>query len=266
MEIELRKVNYKYKNKTIFRNLNIKIDSSSIIGVVGDNKSTFLSILDLVKKYDGDILIDNNLVNHNINLYRKNIALVSQNNSFFTNVVKYEFKFIAKYHHVRDSILDSRISDSLKMVTLDDSYLNRKIDTLSSSELFLFKLACNLFLNPKVILIDDGFNSLDEKTLKYVINLLKRLNKSKGRIIIIASNDVDFIYSFTKKVIVLKNQSIAIFDDVKKVFSDINFLNNNQVDIPYLVDFTYRVKKDKKVKLSYHTDILDLIKDVYKHV
>ena len=42
-------------------------------------------------------------------------------------------------------------------------------------------------------------------------------------------------------------------------------MSNSGLDVPYLVDFTNKAKS-KKVKLSYHKDILDLIKDVYKHV
>ena len=39
----------------------------------------------------------------------------------------------------------------------------------------------------------------------------------------------------------------------------------HDIELPYLISFT-KLARDKKVKLSYHRDIRDLIKDVYKHV
>ena len=49
------------------------------------------------------------------------------------------------------------------------------------------------------------------------------------------------------------------------IYQNINLLKDNKIEIPDLVRFTM-LAKNKKVKLSYHRDILDLIKDVYKHV
>ena len=64
---------------------------------------------------------------------------------------------------------------------------------------------------------------------------------------------------------ILENGYLLIHDNTSKVFQDINFLESHNLDVPDLVRFT-KLAKDKKVRLSYHKDILDLIKDVYKHV
>ena len=47
---------------------------------------------------------------------------------------------------------------------------------------------------------------------------------------------------------------------------NLKFLKRNKFDIPDIVMFTYKAKKDKKVKIDYHQDIRDIIKDIYKHV
>ena len=94
---------------------------------------------------------------------------------------------------------------------------------------------------------------------------MKKLQEVKARIIVIASNDVDFIYQYTDSVLILDNGYALVHEDTSKIFQDINFLENHNIDVPDLVRFT-KLAKDKKIRLSYHKDILDLIKDVYKHV
>ena len=43
-------------------------------------------------------------------------------------------------------------------------------------------------------------------------------------------------------------------------------LRKSTFDIPDIVEFTHKAKKTKKVKIDYHKDIRDIIKDIYKHV
>ena len=40
----------------------------------------------------------------------------------------------------------------------------------------------------------------------------------------------------------------------------------NKFSIPEIIEFTYLAKKKKSVKIDYHKDIRDIIKDIYKHV
>lgn len=53
--------------------------------------------------------------------------------------------------------------DSLKIVGLSEKYLNRKINTLSKSELKLIQIAVALLSNPEVLLFDEPLIGLDKK-------------------------------------------------------------------------------------------------------
>ena len=83
--------------------------------------------------------------------------------------------------------------------------------------------------------------------------------------IIIASNNSNLLYELTDDLIIIKKARVVAADETVKIYQDVDFLKYNDIEIPDLVKFTYLAKK-KKVKLSYHRDIRDLIKDVYKHV
>lgn len=266
MEIDVKNLRYAYKGKNVLQKISFHFDSSNIIGVMGSGKTLLLEILDLQKKYYGQIFINQELVGFINKLqYQRQIALVPQKDVFFTTTVEEEMKYIMNYYHYDGKDIQKRMSDSLKMVHLSETFLKRRFDTLSNSEKCLAKIACSLLMNPKIILLDEPFVGLDRSSKKSLIKLFQKLRDQKDRLIIIASNDVDLLYEFTDQILILENGTVLRMDDTLKIFRDTSFMENHGFDIPNLVHFT-NLAKTRKVKLSYHRDILDLIKDVYKHV
>ena len=62
------------------------------------------------------------------------------------------------------------------------------------------------------------------------------------------------------------NLEILVEGDTKDIFQRVDFLSRNKINIPEIVEFTYLAKKKKNVSIDYHSDIRDIIKDIYKHV
>ena len=107
---------------------------------------------------------------------------------------------------------------------------------------------------------------MDNKNEKKLARLLDQLNDRFNINVVIASNDSNILYKYTKKVILLKDNKVFMEGDTKEVYSDVLLLKKNNFDIPEIVEFVYLAKKKKNVKIDYHRDIRDLIKDIYKHV
>ena len=152
------------------------------------------------------------------------------------------------------------------IVGLNDKYLTRNISSLSSSEKKLLELSTVLLINPKILLLDEPFINMDNKNEKKLARLLDQLNDRFNINVVIASNDSNILYKYTKKVILLKDNKVFMEGDTKEVYSDVLLLKKNNFDIPEIVEFVYLAKKKKNVKIDYHRDIRDLIKDIYKHV
>ena len=74
------------------------------------------------------------------------------------------------------------------------------------------------------------------------------------------------LYKYTKRIIMLKDSTVFLEGDTKEVYLDVDKLDKNGFDIPEIVKFVSIAKKKKNVKIDYHRDIRDLIKDIYKHV
>ena len=106
---------------------------------------------------------------------------------------------------------------------------------------------------------------LDYSNQKKLIKLIKALKEKYHKTVIIASNNANILYEITDDIVILKKGRILAADNTIKVYQNTNLLKENEVDVPDLIKFTM-LAKEKKIKLSYHRDIRDLIKDVYKHV
>ena len=160
---------------------------------------------------------------------------------------------------------NKKINDAVKIVGLDKEILLRSIDTLSTSEKKLVQIAISLLSNPELLILEEPFKYLDKNNTKKVLLLMQRIKDQYKKTIVIASNDSEVLYSYTKHIIFI-NKDIIVEKNTKDFYTDIDFLNENKITIPQIVQFTYLAKKTKKVKIDYHNDIRDIIKDIYKHV
>ncbi len=269
MEIVLKNVNYRYKNKSLLDHINLTIEEEKITGIIGDKKTLLLELIGAIHfNYTGTITIDNiHLEKENLKKIHQEICFIYQNyqDQFYTDNMKEEVLFLTSRLNYQNKNLNQKIEQALIMVGLDKNYSKRKISTLSTGEKKLLQIATCLICNPKVMLLDEPLAELDYVNQKKIIRLLKLLKEKYHKTIIIASNDHNLLYELTDQIVILQKGHILIHDQTTKVYQNIDFLNKYHLDIPNLIQFT-SLAKEKKVKLSYHRDIRDLIKDVYKHV
>lgn len=158
-----------------------------------------------------------------------------------------------------------KINDSLKIVGLDTTYLNRNINSLSSSEKILIILAISLLSNPEIIILDDLFKYFDKVYEKKLIMLLEKIRDQYNKTIILINDDSEILYKYTKYLIIKKN-NLFIEGDTIKIFKRVDFLHKNNIKVPEIIELTHLIKKKKKVKLEYHKDVRDILKDIYKHI
>ena len=269
MEIVLKNVTYSYKNKKLLDRLNLTIESNKITGIIGDNKSILCEIIDDIKEFDnGNITIGSiPYTKDNLKIIRNKVAMVKQNPSdqFFTSNPKDEIMFLISRLDYKPKDINKKINQALEIVGLKDNVLDKSLDELTIGEKKLFQIAISLIYNPDVIIFDETFTTLDRTNKRKMIKLIKELKNKYKKTVIISSNNYNLLYEVTDNIVILRKNHILISGKTADIYQNIDFLKDNKIDIPNLVMFTM-LAKDKKVKLSYHRDILDLIKDVYKHV
>lgn len=261
--MELEFINYTYKDKI----LNFNINKSTITGVTGTSKDELLKIIALKKQNKGQVIIDNIKINKDDILdYQKKISyidktLITNKNTILELMVDY-----IKRHNLMIKDPMKKIKDSLKIVDMSENILARRIYTLSESEKKIVQLAIALLSNPKVIIANEPFKCLDKYNEKKFIMLIQRLKEQYDKTIIIGTDDSNKLYKYTTNMIFFKNDEIFLTGKTNDVYLRVDYLKRNKFEIPDIVEFTYIARKKKEVKIDYHKDVRDIIKDIYKHI
>ena len=262
MEIVLKDVNY---NKCFF---DTTINSDEITGITGINSESLLEVLSLTKTIKGNMYIDDKEINEeNINGYSKKISIVSNNlnDKLFLDTVEENMLYEIKLRRLKPKDYKKKMQDSLRIVGLNKNYLSMEVKNLSKSELILINIAISLLSNPEVILLSDPFSYLDKKNDKKLYRILIKLKDQYKKMIVISSNNSNTLYNYTDKMIFIKDNEVLIEGNTNSLYTDVKYLKENKFEIPDIVLFTYKVK-EKGINLSYHKDVRDIIKDIYKHV
>ena len=215
--IEIKNLTYNYPGyiETVLENININIkkgESLGIIGVIGSGKTTLMNLL--LKLYNverGKIFIDGKDINDiKVKTIRDNICYITQDNFLFSATLKENINLF------KDEYKDEDIEESTKQAMIYDeiSSMEEGINTvigekgidLSGGQKQRVVISRAFLNNSNIIIFDDTFSALDNRTEQHVLNNIKELTKNKTCIIV--SNRISDIKD-CDKIIVLEQGEIV---------------------------------------------------------
>ncbi len=247
MEVILKDINFEYKDKRVFENLNVNFKSNNVTGIIGHNgcgKTTLLNIINgTIKLKNGEV------INNNSTSFLKDIKYINLN------------KTVYELLDVINKLFN--INDILKVLNLDESIINKKLKTLSESELKKVLIGYVLIQDKDLYLLDSPNTLLDNKSKSLLIKFIRTLKVQYGKSLLITSNDIDFIHEVSDDVLLLTNS--PIIGNKYNLFGNEKLIKNYGFDIPKLIDISNVVYKNKNIKMGYRDDIKDLIKDIYRY-
>ena len=256
MEIMFDNVSYRNLKKLSFMLNENKI--TFIVGESGSGKSTLLSLInDDICDYNGNIVREN-VVFNKIGFLRQNYA-----DYFCFNTIYEEIAFYLKKKRIRN---EKQVIMALKMVGLDESFLNRSPFKISKGEQKKLALAILLAQKFKVFLLDEPFTNLDDESKKNMIKLFRMMKLKYGKTIVIATTDTDTVLSLADEVIGLNNGKVIFKGDKFELFTNKKLIDDYNINEPEIIRFTNLIKDKKNVKMGYRDDINDLMKDIYRFV
>lgn len=260
MEIKLSNVDYSYekinyKPKEVFNKLNIKFNEG-INCIIGDNGTGKTTLLDII---NGDLKHKSGKVIKSTD----KIGYAKENPLFVTETIREELIYnLIEHDH---KVSEKRLYDSLIMVGLDYNLIDRKISTLTQLQKRLLDLACAIIYNPKVLLIDNLTQNLRDEDKKNIIKLVKLLKNRYDKLIIIASNDLEFVHKVADKIYVLYDKKVVLEGTKYDIFKNEKLLKQYNLSVPNIIKFENLALEKKGIKLGYRDEINDLIKDIFRN-
>lgn len=215
--IEIKDLSFSYpENKTpVLNNISVTINKGEtlgIIGTIGAGKTTLMNLLlRLYNVENGKIFIDGKDINDiPLKQLRDSIVYITQDNFLFSTTLKENinlFKEIYEDEEIEDSVKKSMIYDEIINMTdgLNTIIGERGIDLSGGQKQRV--VISRAFLNKSnIVIFDDTFSALDNKTEKSVLENVKELTSDKTCIIV--SNRISDIRDATK-IVVLKEGNIV---------------------------------------------------------
>ena len=186
MKIEVKKVSKNFDNNIVIDNISVDFDEGKIYGIYGRNgsgKSVFLKLLcDFYHPDSGEVLIDGK--NYaNTSEFPPGLRALIEKPGFFPDLTGYDnLKLLA---NIEGKISDKEINDSIEIVNLTKEK-EKKFHKYSLGMKQKLGIAQVIMENPKIMILDEPFNGVEEETVKKLINYFKSIKKDK--IIIICSH------------------------------------------------------------------------------
>ncbi len=250
-------------------NIDLVVHHNIITGIINDENNKIFDLISLKKIGKGQIVINNEkIVKEDLIMNQRRISQVLDKLTIPNYVLTVQELMMDNIKRLNLNIrdIDKKMKDSLKIVGLKEEYVYHEIRTLSSSEKKLISIAIGLLSNPDTLILEEPFKNLDLKQEKRLFMLLQKLKEKYNKTIVIKTEDANILYQYSDEIVVVKNNNILMSGDTKENFHRVDFLKRNGINIPDSVKFIYLAKKTKGAKIDYHSDIRDIIKDIYKHV
>ena len=229
-EIEFSHMNFAYvKNKPVLKDINLKIKSGEMIGIIGGIGSSKSTLVNLIPRlYDvtsGSIKVAGvDVRDYDINTLRDSVAIVLQKNVLFSGTIKENLQWGKKDATLEEIKQVCEIACCNEFISKFkdgyDTYIDQGGTNVSGGQKQRLCIARALLKSPKIIILDDSTSAVDTKTDAMIRKSFREYIPEVTKIIIaqrISSvEDCD-------RVIVLDNGEVSAFDTPK------NLLKHNKI-------------------------------------
>ncbi|WP_315281745.1 metal ABC transporter ATP-binding protein [Fusobacterium hwasookii] len=217
--IEIRNLTVAYGENIALENLNLDVETGSLMALVGPNgagKSTLIkTILKFLKQITGEIKING-----------KTLAYVPQRNSVDWDFPTTLFDVVEMGCYGRVGLFKrvskeekQKVLKAIEQVDMLD-FKDRQISELSGGQQQRAFIARALVQEADIYLMDEPFQGVDSTTEKSIVDILKKL-KSEGKTLIVVHHDLQTVPTYFETVTFI-NKSVIASGKIKEVFTQEN--------------------------------------------
>ena len=212
--LEMKGIEKAFFGVTVLDKVDFSVEQGEVHALLGENgagKSTLMNILAGVYTRDGgEVVFDGKpLVNTTVQKSENaGIAFVHQEINVFNDLKVYENIFmrkeIAKFGvlNKRAMIKQSRELFERLGVDIEPTELVSTFDTAKKQ---LLEIAKALFVNAKLIILDEPTTALSNEQIEHLFSIVNRLKKEEGVSFIFISHKMNEIFTIADRYTVLRN-------------------------------------------------------------
>ena len=222
MSLSVKGLNVSYGKNHILKDINLEIENGefvSILGKSGCGKTTLIkSIAGLLETDNGDInIFDKNVAG--LPPEKRQTVIVFQDLRLFPHMnVEDNIAFAMKLKKMDKAVIKEKVEKLLDQVRLS-GYEKRKVSRLSGGQMQRVALARALGAEPKLLLLDEPFASLDEDLRKEMGELVRRLHRGNGITTIMITHDKEEAMELSDRLALMEEGRILAIDCPERLYN-----------------------------------------------
>lgn len=264
--LSVNNISFSYNSKTTLDNISFSVEKGShvsILGESGSGKSTLLKLIyGLYDAEDGDIFWNETKIlgpKYNLVPGMHFMKYLAQDFDLmpFISVSENIGKFLSNFYPEKKQ---NRIKELLHLVEMTN-YSNVKVKYLSGGQMQRVAIARVLALEPEVLLFDEPFSHIDNSRKNNLRRSVFNYAKENGITCIVATHDVDDAFSFSDKIIVLKEgeviengNPVGIYNRpssyyIASLFDDVTVLKRNNKE-QFIYPHQFRIVEHSNIQVE----------------
>lgn len=239
MSIEIRDVTKSFGDFKALKNVNLTVNEGELVALLGPSgsgKTTLLRIIAGLETADGGSLLFHGKDAVDRHAKDRQVGFVFQHYALFRHMTVFEniaFGLRVKPRNVRlsEKEIHDKVTELLKLVQLD-WVAQRYPNQLSGGQRQRIALARALAVEPKVLLLDEPFGSLDAKVRKELRQWLRRFHDDLHITSLFVTHDQEEALEVADRIVVMNEGRIEQVGTPDEVYHNpansfvLNFLGN----------------------------------------
>ena len=236
--------------KMAIQDVNLSIEEGEMVGVIGhtgSGKSTLIQHLNgLLKPTSGQIYIDGEDMwadKAKLREIRFKVGLVFQYPEYqlFEDTVYRDIAFGPKNMGLSEEEVDKRVRQAAAFVNVTEEMMNKSPFELSGGQKRRVAIAGVLAMNPKVLILDEPTAGLDPKGRDRILGQIQEYQQDQKNTVLIVSHSMEDVAKFAKKVLVMNQSKVFMYDDTEKVFEHASEIEQMGLAVPQVTKIFMRL-------------------------
>lgn len=175
---------------------------------------------------------------------RQTVGMVFQNpdNQLVATIVEEDVAFAPENLGIPPEEIRERVDEALNAVDMY-KYRLHSAHQLSGGQKQRIAIAGVIAMRPRCIVLDEPTAMLDPKGRKSVMKTIKRLNSEYGITVVLITHYMDEAAQ-AERVIVMDRGRIIMDDVPKRIFSQVERMNEVGLDVPQVTQLAYELRKE----------------------
>ncbi|MDC3131534.1 ABC transporter ATP-binding protein [Pelagibacteraceae bacterium] len=213
--LSIKNIDAAYGTSKVLHDVSIDIPKGKTVAIVGESgsgKSTTARVVTgLLPQLKGDIFFDGQklppkLENRTKEQLRR-IQIIFQMPDTAMNPRQTVDEIIGRplefYHGIKGKDREKKVIELLRMIELDESFLDRLPSELSGGQKQRICIARALAANPDLIICDEVTSALDQIVQEGILKLLQKLQKDLGVTYIFITHDIATVKAISDEIVVM---------------------------------------------------------------